>query len=586
MIQLAEFRLKFLVCSRKAKTAALLLGVFSMLTVIATWPLPRVMTHSIAGQYGDNLYFVWLIGWIQKALFELNQSPLVSDLLNYPEGWRLASTDSTLLMAVMALPFSLLGGPVFGYNISVLLSFVLSGTFLGIWVVRLTGSIWAGVISGAIFAFSPFRMTHHLVGHLPILGTQWLPLYFMAAFEALSSTSRRRGWIFLAAVALGLIALTSQYYLYMTLILSVPYLGLMIAMGKRKGISLRTSFAGATAILILATPLVLAAVSPYLTAAANGYLPGRPLSQAAVYSASVTDYMLPFTGHPIWGDWVGFHFDRSLWAEATLYPGILSVILGAVALVKRKSTKLGIMPTVLFLFMALIALILSMGSNLRWLSQPVSANLPPVLDFMTADGGETIELPGLLLYKYLPFYDSVRVSMRYGVYVILFAALLAGSGAAWLISWRRPRFHTPIALAGLLILDFLPPAWSFAEVRGRPVDLWLATQPNSGAVAQFPMVRADSEVNYFYTLIHNKPFIGALISSFSTAQHRATAPSLDQFPRPVSIKTMRELGVRYVLVNGDWYSGRHSLDDVQLALAEQGIKLAAKVGDQYVYILE
>jgi hypothetical protein len=34
------------------------------------------MGHSVVGSIGDNIYFVWLIKWFQKALFELHQSPL------------------------------------------------------------------------------------------------------------------------------------------------------------------------------------------------------------------------------------------------------------------------------------------------------------------------------------------------------------------------------------------------------------------------------------------------------------------------------------------------------------------------------
>ena len=46
---------------------------FVTLTVMLTWPLARSLGSSIAGQFGDNLYFIWLIGWIPRALFVLHQ---------------------------------------------------------------------------------------------------------------------------------------------------------------------------------------------------------------------------------------------------------------------------------------------------------------------------------------------------------------------------------------------------------------------------------------------------------------------------------------------------------------------------------
>ncbi len=47
------------------------------------------------GQVGDNIYFVWMIGWFKKALFDLHVNPFNVWFLNYPEGWSLAYTEIT-----------------------------------------------------------------------------------------------------------------------------------------------------------------------------------------------------------------------------------------------------------------------------------------------------------------------------------------------------------------------------------------------------------------------------------------------------------------------------------------------------------
>ncbi|MCH8876595.1 MAG: hypothetical protein IIA89_07200 [Chloroflexi bacterium] len=573
--------------SADVRQIGLLAAVFFLLTLAFTWPLLKEMGRAVVGQYGDNLYFIWLIGWTEKAIFELHQSPLVSYLLNYPEGWRLASSESTPLMVLTGLPFSMLGGATFGYNASIVISFVLSGVFTGYWVARLTGSTWSGIVSGVIFAFAPFRMSHFLVGHLNILGTHWLVLYFLAMFEVLASTGRARLWMAIAVISLGLIALTSNYYLYMTLILSVPYVVAGAALLRPPETPYGKSLFRASAVLLLAAPIVLIAVAPYLIAAVEGYLPVRPLGLSGMYSASPTDYLLPFTGHPLWGDSVGYRFDRSLWPEATLYLGVVSSLLALVAIVKRKIIPLGSNKTAFFVVIVIAAFILSMGSQLRWLSQPVNVELPQALSFLRSDDGSSLAMPALLLYRYLPFYASMRVAMRYAVYVILFVSLLAGSAVAWLLSKSRPGLRVPIAIAvmGLVILDFLPPAWSFTEVKGRAVDDWLATQPNTGAVAQFPLHIARDQKQLYYTLVHGKPII-VPHADFDTLQFVRVESSLKEFPAAESIETLRELGVRYILVDGNWYSERHLLDDIQLALADQGVNLINSVDEQYVYILE
>ena len=573
--------------SADARQIGLLAAVFFLLTVAFTWPLIKEMGRAVVGQYGDNLYFIWLIGWTEKAIFELHQSPLVSYLLNYPEGWRLASSESTLLMVLTGLPFSLLGGATLGYNASIVISFVLSGVFTGYWVARLTGSTWSGIVSGTIFAFAPFRMSHFLVGHLNILGTHWLVLYFMAMFEVLAGRGRTRLWMAVAITSLGLIALTSNYYLYMTLILSVLYVVAGAALLRPPETPYGKSLFRSSAVLLLAAPIVLIAVAPYLLAAVEGYLPVRPLSLSGMYSASATDYLLPFTGHPLWGDSVGYRFDRSLWPEATLYAGVVSSILALVAIVKRRSTSLGSRKIAFFLLIAIAAFVLSLGSELRWLSQPVNVELPQTLSLLRSDDGSSLAMPGLLLYRYLPFYTSMRVAMRYAVYVILFVSLLAGSGVAWIMSRSRPGLRVPIAIAlvGLVILDFLPPAWSFTEVKGRAVDDWLATQLNRGAVAQFPVEFSRDQEQLYYTLVHNKPII-VPHKDLATSQYRRVESSLKEFPAAQSIETLRELQVRYVIVDEIWFSERYMLDDVQIALEAEDFRLVKSLEGQQVYVLE
>lgn len=150
------------------------LAFFTALTILMTWPLPLHMADMVYGAPGDNFYFVWLIGWIQKALFQLHTSPLSVPFLNYPEGWNLAYSDIAPSMVGLALPGSLIAGPTFGYNFAALLSFVLSGLGVYLWVHRLTKNTVASLIAGTIFAFAPYRSTKLVAGHFNLMGTQCL----------------------------------------------------------------------------------------------------------------------------------------------------------------------------------------------------------------------------------------------------------------------------------------------------------------------------------------------------------------------------------------------------------------------------
>ena len=151
---------------------------YLILAIAFTRPLWATLTNGIIGRIGDNIYFIWLVGWFKKAYFSLGVDPMNVWFLNYPAGWSLASTEIAPAQLAIAVPFALPGGETFGYNAALLISFALSGWFCYHWVASLTGSRRAGFLSGVIFACLPYRQAHFLAGHLNLSGTQWLPLFF------------------------------------------------------------------------------------------------------------------------------------------------------------------------------------------------------------------------------------------------------------------------------------------------------------------------------------------------------------------------------------------------------------------------
>ncbi len=143
--------------------------------------------------------------------------------MNYPQGWHLTGTDVTPSMVLLGLPVGMLFGPVWGYNFSMLLSFVLSGWGMYLWVRNLTKDGMSGLVAGTIYAFLPFHMAHFIIGHLPLSGMQWFPFYFWGLYELL--TVEKFSWkpVLMASISIGLIGFTAPYYVYMTLLISAVF---------------------------------------------------------------------------------------------------------------------------------------------------------------------------------------------------------------------------------------------------------------------------------------------------------------------------------------------------------------------------
>ncbi|NMC81163.1 MAG: hypothetical protein GYA59_17525 [Chloroflexi bacterium] len=562
---------------------------FVAMTVVMTWPLVTRMGSFMVGQMGDNIYFVWMIGWMKKALFELHVNPFNVWFLNYPEGWNMAYTEITPVMLALALPFSFVGGPTFAYNMALLLTFVLAGLGMFWWIRQLTGRMDAALIAGTIYAFLPFHFAHFLIGHLNLSGIQWFPFYFMGLFEILqtrrvSLEQASFSWkpVLLTGISLGLIALTSQYYLYMTVIVTA-FLGLVYLLFMERG-RLRDGLFWKQVLLsvLVAAPLVLLGVAPYFTLLQQGGLPDRNLGILRLYSASPTDFLLPSTDHFLWGRWIGSHFNREMWVEGTLYIGAVSAGLAILAWARRRLMAQGRL-LILLLCGSLLALILAMGIDLHWLGEPVEVSLPQFLAQRLNRATTPIPLPGYFLFQFFPLYAKLRALMRFGVFVLVFFSAAAGLGCAWLLGHakRKWRMWLTLVLLALVFLDFYPgPYREFTPVQARPVDYWLAQQPGEGAVAQFPFIQSEDQEQTYYTLVYNKPFIGGFFNAFPPPQYQRLRPIMENFPDQQSVETLRQLGVEYVLVDRDEYA---NIASVRQTLEQLGLYFVNELGDEQVY---
>jgi hypothetical protein len=520
---------------------------YLLVTLWMTRPVVQYARTSVAGFPGDNLYYLWLLDWYHRSLVHLRW-PLDVPTLNAPAGWNLAYNEVNFALA-LGLPGFLFGGAALAYNVRFWLSFVLSGIFTAIWVWRLTRRMTPSAVAGLIFAFTPYRMSHAF-GHLDLLGTEWLPLYFLCLTELLRGGSRR--WAIGAAVSLAAFACTTEYYLYMSVLLSLPLTLLMLRLRPETLFDRRvwTNVAVGAAI---AAPLVLAIIWPYLHLARQGLIVLHTLQNVSGWSASPSDFLLPTPVHWLVGDWVNGHFDRHLWIESTVNVGVVPL---ALAIAGWWSARRGHDDTRLIartcFFAAVVAFVLALGTDLHWLGRRVGVPVPIFLRrFTGGDALVPVLLPGYLLFKYLPFYAGMRVWMRWGIYVNLFLAILAGLGFDRLTRGRsRPFAAAAFAIVCVLVLaEFAQKPYPLTAVEGRPVDTWLETQRDRGTLIQLPADELSDGPHIFYTMFHGHPYVGAAFSPFPTPQFIRIEPSLRTFPSPGSMETMKSLGVRWVVID-------------------------------------
>jgi hypothetical protein len=275
-------------------------------------------------------------------------------------------------------------------------------------------------------------------------------------------------------------------------------------------------------------------------------------------------------------------FNPEIAQEATLYIGAVAFILAAVAWLKRRRTG---HPELLniALLVAILAFMLALGVDLHWLGRKVTLFPGLLQSIFHRTDLPVIHLPAYYLFFRLPFFSAMRVMMRFGLFTLIFSSMMAGLGAHVLLNATSQKFKRWVAI-GLLILvfvDFYPGVFTqFSTLDARPVDYWLAAQPDTGSIAQFPFSDESSQGQVFNTIISQKPYLGGFFNANPPEQYLRIHPVMDDFPDAESVALLKELGVAYVVVDSTAYSNYVS---VGRSIQSFGLRLLNISGEEYVY---
>ena len=307
--------------SRTTRAFALALLGYTALTLLLFQDLIGRFSTAVPHDLGDPLLSTWVLWWNAHRL------PFVGawwdGLSFYPGHGSLAFSDHRVGLTLIAGPIQWIGGtPVLAYNITLLSTFILCALAAHALTWLLTRSHAAGAVSGLIFGFNPFRISH--IAHLELLAVFWLPL----AFAALHLYVRRFEvrWLAVFALAWALQGLSSGYYLFY----SAPVIGLWAIWFARE-----KPWRGLGAI-VLACGVVILALLPVLLgyrAIQNQLLLARSFAEIESFSADITGIV---SATPIMALWRVPSLASN--GEAEIYLGIFAPLLVAAGLVARRGS--------------------------------------------------------------------------------------------------------------------------------------------------------------------------------------------------------------------------------------------------------
>jgi hypothetical protein len=511
---------------------------FTVATLVLTLPLMVHPARTLPSDLIDTLLNTWIVGWdadrLRHGLSGVWDAPIF-----YPYHDALAFSENLFGVAFIVAPvYWVTQNPVLTYNTAFVFSFVLAGAGMYLLIRTLTQSQVAAAVGGAVYAFCPFRMME--MSHIQLLATGWIPIALFALHQYFFTRSRR--WLVVFAAAYYLQALSNSYAAYF---LALPVLivfadGVATHRDHRWRRVLEILIAG----LVIAAALVPVAAVYYRVRATYGQV--RSLGEIVERSADVRSYLV---AGPSIGVWRFLPKPPPFEPEKELFPGFAAIALGGLAVWRWRRRSAGAGHWVrLYGLIAFAGFAVSLGPHVR-----VWGHL------LTMHG------PYAWLLWIVPGMDGMRVAARFALIFVLGLSVVVGCGAMCLLSLVKPAFR-PLTLA-VCFAAIVADSWSIPfpvqpySGRGRPEDRavaeWLRERP-AGAVLHVPIKGINfQELNYQYaTLFHRNPVINGF-SGYNMPVveflRSPTSPLYDYGRFPATVRMLRSLGVRYVMVHrGDY----------------------------------
>lgn len=570
------------------RTHVIVLGIYTLLACIATWPLLlHLHTHlpTIPGEMGQDVWQnSWNVWWVYHALAIEHTNPYMTDMLFYPQGASLYLHSLILPLGIIGTPLTATLGIIPAYNILTVLVLVLAGYgsfLLARYIVQHTP---AALVAGAIVMCSPQRLFELRGAQMATLNDYGVPLALLALLVALE----RRTWRMAALVAALLLlnGINKWYHLFhMLLIMAILLIWRSIAAwreGQRpalvRELMVWGRIAGISGLLLL--PFLFPAMREALT---TSY---ARKSDELVISADLL-HVLPAGIGGIW------QTVPAEWWYTHLF-GWIPLVLALVGLV-RAPRQMAVWATMAVVFFAL-----SFGPHLRIGNNDTGIPMP------------------YALFRWIPLLDIFRAPVRMNLLTTLMLGILAAAGLARILPdpgaylnrkdrkdraedqttfvranspkssgihrwrWMLTSVSWGVAIGVIVLVAGEAIRLPFPLVDGRvsPFYEQIANEPGHWSLLELPFDRPDREVLEMYQQTHHGKYILTgrparsvpglpyrVASPIAQADRADTRPDIVELSLTERDQLLHALRVRYLIIRD--YPGDPLRTGEQLATARQ-----------------
>jgi hypothetical protein len=461
----------------------LVLGGFTLLTILFFWPWAAQLSSALIGPPEDNMQDFWNSWHVVHA--QSWRDLFFTSAIRFPEGTSLAYHSFAWPQVFAVALLARLFGDSFAtivtlQNVTLLASFPLAAAAMFYLARHLLGQgrDLGAAIAGFIFAFNPWHVAQ-VMHHAHVSGIEFLPLFVLFTLRALESNNWC--WLACAAVMQALSALSCWYFLFYTLYFfafHLLYLRLSHGRWPRGWLLAAPALCTAGALLLLSPWLIpmLAVHSP-----SSLYYVGNNMFVAdlAALVAFPPTHLLARFGSGIYAAITG-----NAW-EGAVYLGLVNLGLLAWVFTRPKTNKSDRHLLHYALGGAAFFLVIAAGEALH-----VAGHVTP------------LHLPGVIL-SHLPFFANVRTPARAMVMVFLFLGPALGYVACLL----KDRKFVLTSVAALMLLDFMPAHLASTPAACPPALAAIASDLEQSGVLDLPRGYGEGNAAMMLAACHGHPIV-------------------------------------------------------------------------------
>jgi len=441
--------------------------------------------------------------------------------------------------------------------------------------------------AGIFYAFSYPRLSQ--IGHLPMISSEWIPLYILYLLKYLDSGKRK---YFILLCVWYIFAITSSIYFGVFLI-PITILIIIADIFKRiQNHTIRDYKKKILTTLPLILPLLIVlgiVLFPYIRLKIEYPEIKRSIDDLTHLRASLIDYIsvLPSSLIAI------LPFLTKQMNEHVLYPTLTVIILsiiGCIRSAKRNRYTIGT-----FLLITVFSFILSLGNEQR-----ISIGLFPA---------RAIKMPYYYLYYLFPLFQIIRVTARFSIFIALSLSILAALGIDKIMKQVKSKW-----IVCLFIIPFLIEIWQIntpfvsvpLENSIPKVYKWIQRQPEPMILAELPLsifyhgnlmedqyytpysslqkedTSALETYRTYFSAFHKKRMLNGY-SGYLPEQYNSMAGILENFPSEYSITALRNLGVTDIVVHIWQYDESKRNGIIKMLTDSTLVSLSYSDGKDFVY---